>query len=94
MDAFFHANHTTRVFDAVSTPGYRLVGELQLDPGKYVVLATAQVGTPVVPTSLDSGGGALVLSLAGSQDTVSFALRPESGGNMECVSTMVAAQTA
>jgi hypothetical protein len=96
MEAFFYANHTSQIFDSVSTPGYRLIGELQLDPGSYVVFAKADIATNVAsgypPPPWPHGGGAVSLTLGGSNDTAYAAVKPESGDNIETVALMVAAE--
>lgn len=96
MEAFYYANHNSQIFDAVSTPGHRLVGELQLEPGHYVVFAKADVGTNVAggypPPPWPHGGGVISLSFGGVHDQAYTALKPESGDNIENISVMVAGE--
>jgi len=96
MEAYFYANHKTQAFDSSTPSGFRLVGELDLPAGNYVVVAKADIGVNVaggypLPPWPD-GGGALALSLGGAGDTAYAAVKPESGENCENLCVMLAAQ--
>jgi hypothetical protein len=96
MKAFFLANNHAQIFDSVSTPGHRVVGELDLPPGKYVVFAKADVGTNVAtgypPPPWPYGGGALTLTYGGASDQAYIGVKPESAENIENAALIVAAQ--
>jgi hypothetical protein len=98
MEAYFYANNTAQIFSSVDTPGHRVVGELELPPGSYVVFAKADIGTNVAggypPPPWPHGGGVTSLSFGGVRDAAYAALRPESGSNIETVALMVAAESA
>jgi hypothetical protein len=95
MKAFFFASHQAQIFDSVSTPGHRLVGSLDLPPGKYLVIAKADVGTNVAtgypPPPSPYGGGALTLRYGGANDEAYIGVKPESAENNENAALMVAA---
>jgi hypothetical protein len=92
MRAFYFANPGQLV-----DQGRRVVGDLAVDPGKYVVFAKADIGTNVAsgypPPASSNGGGTLTLKFAGITDVAYAALKPESGDNIETVSLMLAAET-
>ncbi|HEY7790003.1 MAG TPA: hypothetical protein VIC33_05795 [Vicinamibacterales bacterium] len=98
--AFFYANDNTRYFDpyTASSPALQHLGELVLQPGRYLVWAKASViaiPAPQYPPpnpNITWVGGILSLSLAGVQDAASVPLRPEQGENVEVASLMVAAE--
>ena len=96
MEAFFYANHTSQIFDSINTPGYRLIGELELDPGNYLVFAKADIATNVAggypPPVWPQGGGAVYLTLGKSSDTAYATVKPETGNNVETIALMVAAE--
>ncbi len=81
MRAFYFANPGQLV-----DQGRRVVGDLAVDPGKYVVFAKADIGTNVAsgypPPASPNGGGMLTLKFAGMTDVAYAALKPESGDNI------------
>jgi hypothetical protein len=94
MRAFFYANHNAESFDDSAR---RIVGRLDaLDPGAYIITATAAVGTSVAygypTTTFPYGYGVFTLSFGGATDLVYAGLRPEDAQNHETVALMVAAE--
>jgi hypothetical protein len=97
MEAYFYANNTAQIFSSVATPGYRLIGELELPPGSYVVTAKADIGTNATsgsypPPAWPYTGGGVGLRLGGATDTALVAVKPESGDNLETITLMVATE--
>ena len=97
MEAFYYANQTTRGYDSASTPGFHLVGEVELPPGNYVVFAKADLGVNVdsgyPPPAWPYASGMLALTLDGKNDEAYIGVKPESSENNESVALMIAAKT-
>jgi hypothetical protein len=96
MKAFFFANNTSQ--SLVSSDGRRLVGTINsLEPGAYIVIAKASVGTNVAsgypPPAYPYSAGVLTLSFGGATDLAYVGVLPESGQNNENLTIMVAAET-
>lgn len=94
MEAFYYANHTSQIFDSISTPGWQGVGALKLEAGNYIVFAKADIGVNASSyAAYPHGGGALRLTFGPAADIAYAAVRPESGDNIETVALMLAAET-
>jgi hypothetical protein len=96
MDAFFFANHNSFPLDSVNTPGARVVGELELGPGKYVVFGRFNIGTNVTasePPAYPHGSVVATLSFAGVRDKATAQVKPEMGDNIEMLSVMLAGES-
>jgi len=96
MKAFFFANNTSRVL--TSSDGRRLVGTIKsLEPGAYIVIAKASIGTNVAggypPPAYPFAAGALTLSFGGATDIAYVGVVPDDGQNNENLTIMVAAET-
>ena len=95
MKAFRYSNFSTQAFPG-NSPGYQLIGELQLDPGSYVVHGRANIGanaTSSPPPAYPHGGGQFALTFGGVEDLVTALVKPEDGENHATASLVVAATT-
>ncbi len=87
MRAFYFASPGQNV-----DSGSRVVGDLAVPAGKYVVFAKADIGTNATG-GYPQAGGALRLMFAGHADVAYAAIKPDSGDNIENVSLILAAET-
>jgi hypothetical protein len=97
MDAFFLSGESTDTFfSPVVTPGFRLIGQLELDAGSYIVVGKANIGMVLAEhqsSNLTDGIGILGLSFGGKEDIARVALKPLDGANVQGgVTVMTAAQ--
>ncbi len=91
--AWYHENNVTQRLDS-SSRGYILVGQLDLEPGEYLVWAKLSVGVnassgypgPAWP----HGGGHALLAYGDGHDGAYVSIKPESGDNNDTVALLTA----
>ena len=94
--AFYQENNLTQRVE--SGGGYVLVGQLDLEPGEYLVWGKISAGVNASsgypPPALPYAGGHALLAYADAHDSTYVSIQPESGANNETVTLLTAGKTA
>jgi hypothetical protein len=95
--AFYHETNVTQRVESGARGGYVLIGQLDLEPGEYLVWGKFSVGAnasssyPGPPWPY--GGGHALLAYADGHDSTYVSIEPESGSNNETVALQTAGKT-
>src|SRR5690242_7299053 len=94
--AFYQETNITQ--RAETGGGYVLVGQIDLDPGEYLVWGKMSVGVNASSSypgpTLPYGGGHALLAYADAHDSSYVSIQPESGANNETVTLLTAGKSA
>ena len=89
MAAFYHETNTTQRVD--NGTGYKLLGQIELEPGEYLVWAKFSIGASAGSTpAWPHAGGHGVLAYGDHYDGSYVSVKPESGSNNETVALLTA----
>jgi hypothetical protein len=95
--AFYHENNVNQRVENGARGGYVLIGQLDLDPGEYLVWGKFSVGANASSSypgpPLPYGGGHALLAYADGHDSTYVSIQPESGANNETVALQTAGKT-
>ena len=94
--AYYHETNVTQRLDSGSR-GYVLVGQIDLEPGEYLVWGKFSVGANASSSypgpAWPHGGGHALLAYADGHDSAYVSIKPESGDNNETVTLLTAGKT-
>ena len=95
--AYYHETNVTQRIESGNRQGYVLIGQIDLEPGEYLVWGKFFVGANASSSypgpAWPHGGGHALLAYADGHDSTYVLIKPESGENNETVALLTAGKT-